>query len=383
MISAARELNLEGLLASAPPIARVDVREIILRKNDPTWRFALAANSENPGLIVQLVACDGTVGAGSAGEIRHIGHELGVMRQAIADATPALTTLAGKGAAGNLAAGSDAALAALTGPARAIVQMALLDLVARHRGQPAHDLLGPARRRSVELTRIIPLKAPDAMAAAGADLVAAGYRHLKIKLDNDSADVDVARVAAIRDRVGPDVGLTIDANQSYSPVEAIAVARRLEPFRIDVFEQPSPAADIAGLATVRRHSPIPVEADEAATSLERISQLIQADAADGVSIKIPKLGGIDHALTAARMCTEAGLQVRIGAHVGSQLLNAAGIHLAAVLPDLAEPSELAEFDRLLDDPVTGLTITDGQLTIPPGAGFGVMVAASLPEGTSR
>lgn len=377
MITTDLDLSIEGLLALAPPVERVEIRAIVLRKKDPTWRFALAANAANPGFLVQLVARDGTTGSGSAGEIRHIGHELTVMRAALEAASGVIVASAGG------TAPEPGSLSMLTGPSRAIIQTALLDLVARDRGQPAHQLLGTLQRETVSLTRIVPLKQPKAMAAAAAELVAVGYRHLKIKLDNDDADLDVARVAAIRDTVGPAVGLTIDANQSYSPAGAIEVAGRLERYRIDVFEQPSPADDIAGLATVSRHSPIPVEADESATSLERIQLLIDSDAAHGVSIKIPKLGGIDNALTAVQMCAAAGLHVRMGAHVGSQLLNAAAMHLAVVLPQLAEPSELAEFDRLLDDPVTGLTISDGQLRMPQGAGFGVAVTGAPSGGTQQ
>jgi L-alanine-DL-glutamate epimerase-like enolase superfamily enzyme len=374
------DLSIEGLLAAAPPLERVDLRDIVLRKKDPTWRFALAANPANPGFLAQLVARDGTTGSGSAGEIGHIGHHLRSMRSALADAVPVLVASAGSAPPARSAL---SALTTLNGPARAIVQTALLDLVARHRGQPAHELLGPVQRRSVELTRIVPLKSPGEMAEAAAELVAEGYRNLKIKLDNSDADLDVARVAAIRQAVGPAVGFTIDANQSYPVDGAVEVARRLEPYRIDVFEQPNPADDIAGLAEIRRRSPIPIEADESAASLERIASVVNAKAADGVSIKIPKLGGIDHALSAIRMCGQAGLHVRMGAHVGSQLLNAAAVHLAAVVPDLAQPSELAEFDRLLDDPVTGLTITNGRLDIPPGAGYGVAVTGAPSEGISQ
>ena len=353
MIAADVDLSIEGLLAAAPPLERVYLRDIVLRKKDPTWRFALAANPANPGFLMRLVARDGTTGSGSAGEIGHIGHHLGSMRSALADAVPVLIASAGS------APPAGSVLTTLNGPARAIVQMALLDLVARHRGQPAYELLGAAQRQSVELTRIVPLKSPGEMAAAAAELVAGGYRNLKIKLDNS------------------------DANQSYPVDGAVAVARRLERYRIDVFEQPNPADDIAGLAEIRRRSPIPVEADESASSLERIAAIVDAGAADGVSVKIPKLGGIDNALSAIRMCAKAGLHVRVGAHVGSQLLNAAAVHLAVVVPDLAEPSELAEFDRLLDDPVTGLTITNGKLPVPPGAGYGVTVTGAASGGISQ
>lgn len=374
MISADADLSLNGLLAAAPPIQRADVHPIVLRKKDPQWRFALAANPVNPGFIFRVLARGGTVGMGSAGEILHIGHALGAMRAAL-DAAAAVLVSPGPAGTG--------ALDALTGPARAIVHMSLLDLVARDRGRPVHELLGPRRRRAVELARIVPLKTPEEMAAGAAELAETGYRYLKIKLDNESADIDVARIAAIREAVGPNVRLTIDANQSYEADAAIAVARRLEGFGIEVFEQPCPADDIAGLAAIRRGSPIPIEADESATSLERIEALIESRAVDGVSIKIPKLGGIDQALAAARMCGRAGIAVRMGAHVGSQLLNAAAIHVAAVVDDLAEPSELAEFARLLDDPVTGLSIRDGQLEIPRGTGFGTTLTQELSGGTPQ
>jgi L-alanine-DL-glutamate epimerase-like enolase superfamily enzyme len=377
VISAGVDLSLSGLLAAAPPIQRADVHAIVLRKKDPQWRFALAANPVNPGFIFRVIARDGTVGMGAAGEIAHIGHSLPAMRTALDAAAGVLTA----GAGPDVPAGALDTLDAAGGPARAIVHMALLDLVARDRGRPVHELLGPSQRRAVQLARIIPLKTPGEMAAAAAELAKAGYRYLKIKLDNESADLDVARIAAIRQAIGPDVRLTIDANQSYEADDAIAVARRLEGFGIDVFEQPCPADDIEGLAAIRRASPIPVEADESATSLDRIEALIENRAVDGVSIKIPKLGGIDRALAAAEMCGRGGIAIRMGAHVGSQLLNAAAVHLAVVLDNLAEPSELAEFARLLDDPVTGLSITEGRLEVPPGTGFGTALTRALPGGT--
>jgi L-Ala-D/L-Glu epimerase len=362
MSTTAGPVPLEALLDQAPPVGEVRLREIELRKSDPTWRFALAANASSPGLLLELVA-DGVTGAGSAGEIRHLGHDLPAMRDQLRAAGPALR------------GGDRAALAGLTGPARCVVHTALVDLVARSQGVPVRDLLGPTVRESVALTRILSLKSPAEMAGIAAGHRDEGYRHVKVKLDNaEDGDLDVARLRAIRAEVGPDFGLTIDANQSYSPEQAVRLVERIADLGVLVFEQPVPAGDLDGLAWVTQRSAIPIEADEAADSVERIRVIAETGAAHGVSIKLAKLGGLDHAATAARICADAGLEVRIGAHVGSRLLNAAALQLAAVLPGLREPAELAEFARLEGDPARGLEVEDGAVRVSPEPGLGITVA---------
>jgi L-alanine-DL-glutamate epimerase-like enolase superfamily enzyme len=366
MSSTAPAISLEDLLEQAPPLTDARLHRIELRKSDPTWRFALAARASSPGFVLVLTS-DQLAGYGSAGEIRH---DLAHMREQITAALPAL--------AHSRTDDEAAALAALTGPARALVHMALLDLVARSRGVAAHALLGTAVRSQVELTRILSLKSPPEMAAIALEHQREGYRHVKVKLDNeDNGAVDLARLRAIRDAVGPDFGITIDANQSYSPEEAVRFCERIDQFRVIVFEQPVPADDLDGLAYVTTRTAIPIEADEAASSLERVRQIAERGAANGVSIKIAKLGGLDQALTAANLCTAAGLDIRIGAHVGSRLLNAAALHLAVVLPALHEPAELAEFERLEGDPATGLEVRAGHLRVPDRVGLGVDV--DLPD----
>lgn len=364
MLATEVDISPQGLLAAAPPIAGVRVHEIVLRKSDPTWRFALGANPANPGLLLELRTGDGLTGIGSAGEIRHLGHDLATMRDVLAAAVAGLRS-------GDVAALAD--LDALGGPARAIVQMALLDLVARARSVPAHRLLGPRRREAVELIRILSLKSPEKMAANAVAHQREGYRNVKIKLDNGPDDVDYRRVAAIRAATGPDFGLTLDANQSYPPEAALRLCERLEPLDIILFEQPVPADDLDGLAFLAARSPIPIEADEAADTPARVREIVARRAAHGISIKVAKLGGVDHAAEAIVRCREAGLAVRIGAHVGSQVLNAAALHLAVVADDLTGPSELAEFARLEDDPVHGLGVDDGVLPLPGGPGLGVSV----------
>ena len=365
MLATGVDLSPRGLLAAAPPIVDARISDVILRKSDPTWRFALAANPTNPGLLIELRAKDGTTGLGSAGEILHLGHGLAQMRAALGAVVPVLL---GKETSPEPLADIDR----IGGPARAILQMALLDLVARSRGVAAHEILGERRRDRVELIRILSLKSPEKMAAVAKAHQDEGYRHVKIKLDNAPDDVDFRRVAAIRELCGPEFGMTVDANQAYHNAEdALRLCERIAALNVIVFEQPVLADDLDGLEYLTKRSPVPIEADEAANSLERVREIVDRHAAHGVSIKIPKLGGIDRAAEAIAMCGAAGLTVRMGAHVGSRLLNAAALQLAVVTDNLSEPSELAEFVRLEDDPIGGLDVTDGRLLLPGGLGLGV------------
>jgi L-alanine-DL-glutamate epimerase-like enolase superfamily enzyme len=222
--------------------------------------------------------------------------------------------------------------------------------------------------------RILALDAPATVADKAARLVADGYRFLKIKIDGD-VDLDTARVKAVRDRVGPDITLTADANQTYDRPAALRALHRMEPLGLALLEQPLPASDLAGLASLRGRTAIRIEADESANTLEDVRRLLDAGAVDSINLKISHLGGIRPAAIAAGMCVAAGVAGRMGGGtVGSQLLAAPTLHLLTATPSLVDPSEVAEFMRLADDPASGLRVHDGVIDIPDGPGLGVEVA---------
>src|SRR5207302_4499126 len=111
------------------------------------------------------------------------------------------------------------------------------------------------------------------MATAAGQLLDQGYRYFKIKVHGD-VDEDVARVAAIRERVGAEAHLTIDANQSYSVKDAIAAINRMAEYKLDLVEQPVSRHDLKGLELVTRSVPVTVEADEAAGTVSEIMTLV-------------------------------------------------------------------------------------------------------------
>ena len=327
----------------------------IMRKDDPTWKFALGASPVTEGAILQLVAADGTEGFGYASATPHMGS---IPRALVAELEYLKPHVVGKDPRNIeiILASLDRALRNAP-QAKAAIDCALHDMQARRLGVPLYQLFGGQARKHVPILRILAIKTPDEMAAQAQKLVDKGYRYLKIKVHGDVTE-DVARVAAIRKRVGPDVHLTIDANQSYSVKNAIIAITRMAEYDIDLVEQPVSADDFNGLSLVTRTVPITVEADEAAGSLAEIYRLVTERAVDAVSLKIPKLGGLRNTVAAARICEQGGIAYRLGAAVGPRLLAAMGLHLACALGGVSYACELGEFERLLDDRFSGLDVSD-------------------------
>jgi L-alanine-DL-glutamate epimerase-like enolase superfamily enzyme len=339
-----------------------------MRKEDPSWKFALGASPVTEGSILVLRAEDGTEGFGYASATPHMGSIPKALEAELEWLKPAVE--------GKDADNIEEILVALdrrmrnAPQAKAAIDCALHDLKARRMGVPLYQLFGGKVRTSVPILRILAIKSPDEMAKAAQKLVDQGYRYLKIKVHGDVAE-DVARVAAIRKQVGDDVHLTIDANQSYSVKNAIAAISRMADYNIDLVEQPVHADDFNGLAHVTRSVPVTVEADEAAGSMSEIYRLVTERAVDAVSLKIPKLGGLRNTVAAARMCEQAGVSYRLGAAVGPRLLSAHALHIACALGGVSYACELGEFARLLDDRFIGLEVQDGVLHLNDKPGTGV------------
>jgi len=230
--------------------------------------------------------------------------------------------------------------------------------------------------------RILPIKSPADMAKNARMLADKGVRHFKIKVHGE-VEEDVERVAAIRAELGPDAHLTIDANQSYAPKDAIRALTLMAPHRIDLAEQPVNADDLLGLKAVTEAVPITVEADEAAYSLERVMTLVRERIVDAVSLKITKLGGLRKTFAAAQICDAGGIRYRLGAHVGPMLLAAHAMQLAAALPGIWYASELTEFEGLAEDRWEGLKLVDGVLHHSDAPGCGVTPKADLAAESRR
>ena len=351
-------------------INRVEIKPCIMPNKDKTWRFALAEMSETTGWIVSIISDSGQVGYGYAQAFPYLGAAYPVVKAALDTCAPLLI--------GRNPFAIDARLGELdrallgNNQAKAGIDCALHDLKARALGIPVYELLGGKVCDSVPQLRILPIKTPAEMAVGAQRLVDQGYRYLKIKVHGHITE-DVESVRAIRKQVGPDIHLTIDANQSYDPKSAIKAIRRMEEFGIDLVEQPVPIDDFKGLELVTHSVETVIEADESARSLTDVLTLASNRMVDAISIKIAKLGGLRRARTAADICSTAGVKFRVGAAVGSRLLAAACVHFAAATPGIWYACELSQFNELLEDPFEGLDVSDGQIQISDAVGLGVQL----------
>ena len=242
-----------------------EIAPCTMRKEDPTWRFALAASPVTDGHVLRIATDDGHEGFGYASATTHMGStkdtlaaELELFRPLVIGRDPR-----------NIEAILIELDKALRGApqSKAAIDCALHDLLARSLGVPLNVLFGGMVRDSVPMLRILAIKTPPEMAAAAQKLVDKGYRYLKIKV-HGHVEEDVARVAAIRRQVGDDVHLTIDANQSYTPKNAIRALNIMAEYNVELAEQPVRIDDLRGLKLVTDSVPITVEADESANSFK-------------------------------------------------------------------------------------------------------------------
>lgn len=211
--------------------------------------------------------------------------------------------------------------------AKATVDFALHDLKGKLLGVPVYELLGGRTTEAARQGWVLSAGKPDDVAAEAARAKAVGFALFKMKIGyGDMAD-DIAMVHAVRDTVGPDAMLSIDANGFWNYEKALHIIRRLDPCGLDLIEQPLPHWDIEGMARLRAQVRTPIYADESAQELHHIKEIVDRRAADGLFIKLQKAGGIlksQRWLTLARL---AGLPVHCGCMIGSGLEHSPAAHL--------------------------------------------------------
>jgi L-alanine-DL-glutamate epimerase-like enolase superfamily enzyme len=261
--------------------------------------------------------------------------------------------------------------------AKAAVDIALWDLWARSQGVSVSRLV--ADREPVEW---IPTRAsigaypPEETVRLAVEFWEAGVRTLKFKTGKPGID-DVARLKAVRDRLGPDPVFTIDANGAHATAdEAVRAIESLVPFNLSLAEQPTPRDRIGLLAQVRRRVSVPILADEAIFTPGHLDEALDLDAFDILSIYPGKNGGFTHSLAMARKAQAAGKACAIGSNLETDLGQAAMACLASSLS--AFPVERYACDLMgalfyessyVTPPIV---FRDGRVQAPTGPGFGVV-----------
>lgn len=257
--------------------------------------------------------------------------------------------------------------------AKAAVETALWDILGQSVGLPLYRLLGGAVHPNVPLTTVLHVAAPAAMAAEAREWVERGFQTLKLKI-GFGADGDEAMVAAVRDAVGPAVKLRVDAEEHYTIKEALAIARRLERYGLELISQPVPRTDWSGMARLRAALDTPILADEGIHAPADIVQCVANGAADMVNIKVLKSGGLLPSLEMAALCRAHHLPVVIGSMIEAGIGSLLAAHLAVATPGVCSTElcgPLLFADDLLDRP---LDIRGGALWLDESPGLGRAIA---------
>jgi L-Ala-D/L-Glu epimerase len=251
-------------------------------------------------------------------------------------------------------------VAHLNPAAKAAIDIALYDLQGKRLGVPVYELLGldPARTPRTSLT--IGIDTPEVMAGKASE--AAGFPILKVKV---GTPYDSENLEAIRE-VRPDAIIRVDANEAWSPKEAIEHIEELSIFDLEFVEQPVAARDLEGLDLVRSSVALPILVDESCIVPEDVP--VAAPYIDGIVIKLMKCGGIYPALQMIHLARAHHLKVMMGCMIESSVAITAAAHLSPLL-------DYADLDGNLlveDDPFRGVLVEDGRLVLPNRSGLGLV-----------
>ena len=247
-------------------------------------------------------------------------------------------------------------------PARCALDLALYDRIGRKQGLPLYRLLGLPKPPPLSTCFTIAIDTPAEMARMAQE--AARFPAIKVKLGGQGDDEE--RIAAIR-AARPDARLRLDANAGWSFDEARAYLRKLEPYDLELVEQPLAKDQVKAMGRLQQETAIPLVADESLQSLTDIESLARAGVR-GVNLKLMKLGGLANGLACLRRANELGLRIMLGCMIETSIGTTAMAHLAG----LAEWIDLDSPMLIDNDPFEGLTYDEqGRIQVPERAGIGI------------
>jgi len=260
-----------------------------------------------------------------------------------------------------------------TEPAKAGVEMALIDIIGKVRGLPAYDVLGGRVRDTAHIRWGLAFGDPDDGVTEVAEWIAKGVRTVKIKIGRPGTGLDEEMVRVVRAGVGDAINIMVDANSGYpTPMLAVQELRVLEQHRLQLVEQPVHRRHVSGMAYVRSRIGTPILADESMRHWSEAFDIAKAEAADVLAIYVCEAGGMLAATKAAAIGEAAGLQVTLGSQGELGIGTVAMAHVAVCLPNLGYESDITGHLRYPVDIINErLDYADGAVRPPDRPGLGV------------
>ncbi|ASN04079.1 mandelate racemase/muconate lactonizing enzyme family protein [Virgibacillus necropolis] len=267
--------------------------------------------------------------------------------------------------------------------AKAAVDMALYDCLAQHANLPLAQFLGGYHKK-IETDYTVSVNSPDQMASDAEDYCKQGFTILKVKVGKDEIIADIKRITAIREKIGNDVLIRLDANQGWKPKEAVKAINEMEKngLQIELVEQPVKAHDIEGLKYVTDNTDTMIMADESVFSARDAKRILETRSADLINIKLMKAGGIHEAMKIAKLADICGIECMVGSMIETKIGITAAANFAASQPNITR----FDFDAplmLTGDVIEGGIVYEGKrihLNDTPGLGIKKLTDEFLQKG---
>ncbi|WP_028980494.1 mandelate racemase/muconate lactonizing enzyme family protein [Sporocytophaga myxococcoides] len=257
--------------------------------------------------------------------------------------------------------------------------IALYDIASQHAKLPLYKFLGGNNYKEIVTDYTISIDRPEKMAEDAVEIKNKGFNVIKVKLGG-TREEDSERIKQIRDKIGYDIPLRIDANQGWNCKTALEILKNLESYNIQHCEEPIPRWDFMNLPFLKKNSLIPIMADESCCDHNDAARLIDLNACHRFNIKLGKSSGIFNALKIIKLAEKADIPMQIGGFLESRLGFTASAHLSLSNDQI----RYFDFDTPLmfeEDPVKGgMTYgKNGLITLPETIGLGAFIDESYLE----
>jgi len=256
---------------------------------------------------------------------------------------------------------------------KSAIDLALYDIAGKKFNTPVYNLIGGKRTDKIPLVDVVTKDTPERMAEKAQNFIEEGYVGVRLKVGQPGKTDDLV-LKKVRDAIGDDPSIRVDANMAWSVPKAIRKIKQLEKYHLEFVEQPTPWYDINGMAKLTRSVDTPIAAHEALYNMQEVQTLVQTGATDILGVKAYRpIGGITGTIKVLDYAEIMGIPCYLHSAIEGGICTAASVHICASrLVNTGYPNEitgLPGFEHtLVHNPVK---IENGYAYLPDGSGFGV------------
>jgi len=262
------------------------------------------------------------------------------------------------------------------------IDLALWDIIGKKLEVPVYQLLGGMAEPDIVGTYTLSIDTPEKMAEQALYRKRQGYLTLVVKIGRD-VEHDLERLKRVREAVGPEINIRLDANEAYNPDQAIKIIRQMEKYNPEFVEEPVKRWDLNGMAKVAEAVDTPISSDESNTSLDTVRDIIEKKAADIINIKISKNGGLFRSKKIAALAEAADIPIIVGGantyEIGRQACRHFAVSTVQAQSGLGSEGCAPASQSKIDDVTTQVITYDdiskmkGYVHVIEGPGLGVEI----------